>query len=229
MSLSQQVTRIDWIETAGEIGALLREADLIKKLQPIHNRRLRRNTEVCAWRLAEHAKGLWKPELVSAEDIDFGRQENLFGLFKHSRDAQKLLQGIAEEHGLCPALLGLEKAGAGKPCFAYQVKKCRGACVGKESASHHSGRLIAALGRFKLKAWPHPGPACIRDGEEAHLVEGWRYLGTARSDAELWELLESPRPAFDGDIYKILARVANRLAGLGPRASAPDTAENLRV
>ncbi len=40
MSLSQQLRRIEYIETAGEIGALLKEAQLIKSLQPIHNRRL---------------------------------------------------------------------------------------------------------------------------------------------------------------------------------------------
>jgi DNA polymerase-3 subunit epsilon len=172
---------------------------------------------------------LWQPELVSAEDPGFGRQENLYGPFRHPRDARKLLRGIAEEHGLCPVLLGLEEAVAGKPCFAYQVKKCRGACVGKESASHHSGRLMAALARFRLKAWPHPGPACIREGEEAHLVDGWRYLGTARSDAEVHELLEAGPPAFDADVYRILARVADRLTALGTPASAPDTGENLRV
>jgi DNA polymerase-3 subunit epsilon len=29
-----------------------------------------------------------------------------------------------------------------------------------------------------------PGPALIREGDEAHLIDGWRYLGTAKSDEE---------------------------------------------
>jgi DNA polymerase-3 subunit epsilon len=47
MELAQQVRRIDWIETAGEIGALLKESTLVKSLQPSHNRQLRKNDEAC--------------------------------------------------------------------------------------------------------------------------------------------------------------------------------------
>ena len=46
MALAQQVRRIDWIETAGEIGALLKEAALVKQLLPTHNRLLRKNDEL---------------------------------------------------------------------------------------------------------------------------------------------------------------------------------------
>lgn len=34
MEISQKVRRVEWIETAGELGALLQEAKLVKKLQP---------------------------------------------------------------------------------------------------------------------------------------------------------------------------------------------------
>ena len=37
MRLSQQLHHIEWRETAGEVGALLLEAQLVKDLQPIHN------------------------------------------------------------------------------------------------------------------------------------------------------------------------------------------------
>lgn len=57
MSLSLQVRRIDWIETAGEIAALLKESELVKKLLPSHNMRLRRNKELCSWRLSPHSGG----------------------------------------------------------------------------------------------------------------------------------------------------------------------------
>jgi DNA polymerase-3 subunit epsilon len=62
MNLAQQVRRIECIETGGEIGALLKEAALVKALQPIHNRSLRRNDELvsgnwsrCAGRVATGA------------------------------------------------------------------------------------------------------------------------------------------------------------------------------
>ena len=57
MSLSQQLRRIEWIETAGEVGALLLEAKLVKERQPIHNRRLRRSSGLCAWQLVADGEG----------------------------------------------------------------------------------------------------------------------------------------------------------------------------
>jgi DNA polymerase-3 subunit epsilon len=72
MNLAQQVKRIDWIETAGEIGALLKEAALVKQLQPSHNRLLRKNDEVCTWTLVDEGEGWLRPQLVLADDLDFG-------------------------------------------------------------------------------------------------------------------------------------------------------------
>lgn len=45
MELARQVRRIDWRRTAGELGALLREAGLVKALAPAYNRRRRRAGE----------------------------------------------------------------------------------------------------------------------------------------------------------------------------------------
>lgn len=211
MALSQQVRRIDWRETAGEIGALLLEAELVKTLHPLHNRRLRANEVLCSWHLAEAEPGLWRPRLVTVVDTDLGRTPDLYGLFKDGREARKVLEQLAAEHGLCPGLLGLEKLRPGRPCTAQPLRKCRGACVGKEPVSMHSGRLMAALAKVRLKTWPFPGPALLREGEGLHLIDGWRYRGTAGSDEELAALAEAPEGAFDADIYKVLVKVAGRL------------------
>ncbi|MDK9704496.1 MAG: exonuclease domain-containing protein [Sulfuritalea sp.] len=217
MNLAQQVRRIECIETGGEIGALLREAALIKQLQPIHNRHLRRNEEVCFWQLVEARPGEWRPKLLMADNLDFGRQEHLYGPFKSARDAKKSLTELAKEHGLCHALLGLEKVKPGKPCFAHQLQQCKGACVGKEPVSFHSARLMAALGRQKLVSWPFAGPAWIREGDEVHLVDHWRHLGTARSEADLYDLLEAAPPAFDRDTYRILVKAVDRMTPLAAK------------
>lgn len=39
------------------------------------------------------------------------------------------------------------------PCFAHQVKQCRGTCVGKEAVGVHRVRLLSALLKLKLTAW----------------------------------------------------------------------------
>ena len=178
MSLAQQVRRIDWIETAGEIGALLKEAALVKELLPSHNRQLRRNDDVCTWTLVDEGDGWLRPELASARDLAPGIGGACYGLFKNAREAGEVLRGLATEFSLCDALLGLEKAAPGKPCFGYQIKRCKGACIGSEPCAKHTMRLVAALSRLKLLSWPLNGPALIREGDETHLIDGWRYLGT---------------------------------------------------
>ena len=45
LRLSAEIVRIETEETAGELGALLRESRLIKSLFPAYNQRLRRRTE----------------------------------------------------------------------------------------------------------------------------------------------------------------------------------------
>ena len=211
MALAQQIRRIDWIETAGEIGALLKEATLVKQLQPTANRLLRRNDEVCTWTLVDEGEGWLRPQLALARDLDFGIRSSCYGLFKNSKEASEVLRSLAAEHRLCDALLGLEKTVPGKPCFGYQLKRCKGACIGAEPYAKHTMRLIGGLARLKLVSWPVDGPAVIREGEEAHLIDGWRYLGTARSDEELQTLREAAQPAFDRDIYKLLAKHVGRL------------------
>src|SRR5207248_1512466 len=41
MKISQQIESIETITTAGELGALVKESILVKKLQPLYNRQLR--------------------------------------------------------------------------------------------------------------------------------------------------------------------------------------------
>jgi DNA polymerase-3 subunit epsilon len=214
MSLAQQIRRIEWIETGGEIGALLKEAAFIKQLQPTHNRQLRRNMELCAIRLVDQGAGLITPEIVYARDLDFGRLQNLYGLFKHRKEAEQVLRELADTYNLCHAILELETVPTGNPCFAHQLKKCKGACVGKEIPAAHTVRLVQALAKLHLKSWPFTGPAMIKEGEEVLVVDHWCYLGSAKSEGELWDLLETGRPQFDRDTYRILSKVAGQLKPL---------------
>lgn len=217
MRLSQQLHRIEVRETAGEIGALLLEAQLVKDLQPVHNRLLRRQGDLCAWRLKEDDKGTTLPVLAFASEQDFGRADRLYGLFSSKRKAEAALRELAEAHQLCLVQLGLEgRVGHGKPCFNWQLKRCKGVCIGKEDASFHRARLEGALANLHVKVWPWPGAVGLVEGEgertDIHVVNNWCYLGTARSDDELWTLLEQlpSRPAFDLDTYKILSRALAR-------------------
>ena len=213
MSLSQQVRRIEHIRTGGEIGALLQEAALVKKLQPTHNRQLRRNNELCSIQLKEASEGL-KVHVAYANELDFATTSNLYGLFKSKREALKALTEIAGEHNLCKAIIGLEKVKVGSPCFGRQLKKCRGACIGDEARLAHDARLMAGLGKLKIRTWPFDGPAYIKEGEEMLLIENWAYLGSARSEEDIWNLMNGRDACFNRDTYKILLATIGQLQPL---------------
>lgn len=207
MSLSQQVRRVDWIETSGEMGALLKEAQLIKQWQPTHNRRLRRNEETCTWRLlptsVDEDAGL-KPELIRTSDVDWTQASPVYGLFNSQIDAVKTLREIAEGAQLCLVTLGLDKVPAGRPCFGYQLHQCSGACIGEESPSAHAQRLRQVMADWQVQAWPYAGPVKVREGQAWHVLDAWCYLGTADRADEVEALSREPRPTFDKDTYKIL-------------------------
>jgi DNA polymerase-3 subunit epsilon len=218
MRLSGQIHRLEWRETAGEVGALLLEAQLVKDLQPIHNRVLRRQRELCAWQLRAGTAGHLQPVLTYASELDFGRADRLYGLFSSRRKAETALRELAESHQLCLVTMGLEsRMQANKPCFAHQLRRCRGACVGGEKIALHQARLEAALNSLKIKTWPYKAAVGLiesgADGRhEVHVIHNWCYLGTAHSEDDLWDLLNKAptRPAFDMDTYKILSRALAR-------------------
>lgn len=205
MRLSQQTRRIDWLETGGELGALLTEARLIKQIMPVYNQRLRRKNELCAWQLLP-CSGADVLKLVWANELDFGRQDNLYGLYHSRRDAQKALRNLAEKHQLCLKGLGLEKGSGQKSCFAYQLKRCKGVCVGEETVERHNLRLLVALSKMKLASWPYKGAIGIREQNDIHVIDHWCYLGTAQTEADIYELLNTGQPVFDKDTYTTLKK-----------------------
>ena len=204
MRIVQQLKRIDWKETAGELGALLEEARLVKQLHPILNRRLRRNNDLCAFAWDPAAGGA--PQLVSATGIDFRDTANIYGMFRSKRAALDTLRSLAQAFELCLIATGLEKGGG--PCFAHQIRRCRGVCAGAESPARHDLRLMRALSELRLAAWPFKGRIGVRESSdehsELHVIDHWCHVGTVRSEGELDAL--TAQPSFDLDTYKILKR-----------------------
>jgi DNA polymerase-3 subunit epsilon len=208
LRLSTEIRRLDYEETAGELGALLREAELVRTALPLHNHRLRRKETACFLQLTDLGA---PPEILLVRDIDWAARgpdsPPLYGPFATKAQVRPWLEAIAYEHGLCWRMLGWEKRGG--PCFARQVRRCRGACVGEESAQAHGLRLATALGAKKLRDWPFEGRALVRERsdtrEAVHVFDRWHHVGTARADDELEDLLHAHVDiGFDPDVYKIL-------------------------
>jgi excinuclease Cho len=204
--MMSQSRRVDFIETAGEIGALLLESHLIKTLNPLYNIRLRRLRNLCSIQLHDKA-GAWVPEIVTGKDLGWGQVEGLYGLFSSRHAAQAKLRELADQHNLCQGLLGLEKLSA-RGCFGLQVKTCLGACVGKEVREVHDQRLLTALVDMKVHAWPFAGAIDLVEESQGwvqrHRIENWRYLGTWCSKSA--QLPVTLQQSFDLDTYKILVK-----------------------
>ncbi|WP_431477910.1 endonuclease [Massilia eburnea] len=197
MQMLARAASIDFERSGGEIGALLREAELVRQHQPVFNSKLRRLREMCSISMAREV-----PEIVFAREVDFALAEQLYGLFGSRKAAIETLRDVVHGHDLCTVATGLEKGMPGRPCFARQVARCKGACTGEESAAEHAARARLALQPLRVTRWPFAGAVAIveesGDLRQRAIVDRWCYLG-----------VDQPRAAavsFDIDVYNILVR-----------------------
>jgi DNA polymerase-3 subunit epsilon len=206
-ALVRNTWRIEWREAAGELGARLNELQFSAAVRKPFD-------QLCSWQLQKHGEGDFRPELVFAKDVDFSCTPDLFGLYLHRREAGLALRKLVEAQRLCHSLTGIGVEKPGEACVGYRQKTCKGTCIGKESLSLHSARLMAALTKFRRADWPYAGPVALveRDEfgmhEDFHLVDFWRYLGMVQDEAALHELLDKRNEApFDPDVYRIINKV----------------------
>jgi DNA polymerase-3 subunit epsilon len=211
MRILTEIRRVEWIETAGELGALLLESRLVKEQQPVYNRQLRREKALCSWQLHDDTRAHPQVKLVQLDDMEVGTWGQLFGTYRSKRQATDALRLLADSHGLCPQLLGLE-SGKGA-CFACQTGRCKGACAGREPLALHRVRLQMALTQQRLQAWPHPGRVAIREYQahsgrtDFHVFEQWCHIATVSDAAELDALSHTRQAlAFDLDTYRLLQK-----------------------
>ncbi len=201
-----QARHVDYIETAGDIGAQLLEAQLIKEHKPLYNIRLRRVKKLYSIRLSRKADHL-VPQIVSSQEVTIGNTESLYGLFRSASAVRSTLEDLAEHYQLCHGVLGLEKIDK-RGCFGFQIKRCLGACVGHEEPQIHDERLIAGLDELKIHIWPYAGEIDLveqrGDWIQKHRINQWRYLGTWCSRQN--SFAASAESGFDLDTYKILVR-----------------------
>jgi DNA polymerase-3 subunit epsilon len=210
--LARQVRRVEWEQTAGELGALLLEACLIQHHRPLHNRLLRKNEEVFGLRVVgSNKRKATVLERVPLAGSDPRQWVDVFGAFRSRKEADNLLRELAMLYKLCPRRLGLEPGRTGA-CMAHQLKRCAGVCAGKEPPEAHDARLVAALAGKGVKPWPWPGPVVVPEHDpdtgrsEFHVLDRWCYLSTARSEADILDSLSGATYAFDIDIYRLLVR-----------------------
>lgn len=209
LRLSQEVQRIEWETTAGEIGAWLQEVELVKTRLPAHNIALRRSRNQVLLALDAEAR----PRFVPTDAVPLDRLDEHYGPFSSRASARRGLQKLATEHGLCLKAMRLEgrarRAAPDAPCFNYQIHRCRGACVGAEPMAEHAARLRALLEPRRVPAWPYAGAVAVIERsaeggrEDLHVFDRWCWLGTVRTPQAAAQLAASAPRRFDADFYRI--------------------------
>ncbi len=206
--LSQELRRIEWLPTAGEFGALMLEAQLIKEKMPLHNVTLRRRDKLGFFELPiDTSQPIWKLANATDDTADeaTANAASRFGPLSDKASARKWLMFAARDHALCDHAIGLSTPRhAGEPCFARQLGRCHGVCDGSETADAHRERVLAAFAPLAMPAWPFDGAIVYEERDETNdRVDLLQF--------DQWcALVGGERAPFDGDVYRLLARTLKK-------------------
>ncbi len=199
LAMMKDVAHIDYRQTAGELGALLREAQLVKELQPFYNRVLRKKDLFYTVNKWKNKYGYFEFKLATVDNLDELDFDNLFGNFNSLSQAKDYLTNLTEKYKLCSKLTGVETTKSS--CFNYKLGKCNGACIRKESAGKYNNRfLIAYIENKQFRPWPYNGAIEIFEkDEENELYETFTINN--------WRLNGKP---FDLDRYRIFSQYLSK-------------------
>lgn len=203
--MAQLVHHISYQSTGGELSALLLESQLIKTMQPVYNRRLRRRRTLLVARKTYDERGYITITFTELQTITPADYEQILAIYPTRTKAKASIITAVRTYDLCPKLCGLEK-GSGS-CFSYQLHKCRGACIGVEPAEQYNRRLLTAFAQRGIAPWPHSGAVLVSeavDSPDGFIVEDWRITASAHRGRDGTLSLEPYSATFDLDAYKIL-------------------------
>ena len=128
-----QATTVTYEATGSELVALLKESEEIKRNKPIYNRALRRT-------IFTHALYSFVDEKnyinFKIDKVD-GRKKPIT-TFSNRDSAKSFVLKAIEDYQLCQKLTGIYKTKSS--CFKYDIKECKGACIGKESFEDYNKR-----------------------------------------------------------------------------------------
>lgn len=205
--IAQTIKHIRTEQTPGELTALLLESKLVKQLQPVYNRQLRRISKLLLARQRRNNSGYIEISLEETDHIDPDTTGDILAVYPRRGRAKDSLNDMVRTFDLCPKLLGLEKSKGA--CFMRQLHKCRGACVEQEPVDLYNRRLLSAFENQRIQAWPFKGPILLDeawqdDSTHAVIVDKWCVIGELNQEPYCEPIVSWAEQAFDLDTYKIL-------------------------
>lgn len=210
--LAQQVERVEFIPTAGELSALLLESSLIKEKMPLLNQKLRRRKTMVGFKLNNH-NGYLTIAIVR-EASDTGNQ--LYGSFRSTAAAKNHLLVKIKEFKLCAKLCDLDQSTTS--CFNYQLRRCNGACINEESNEEYNKRVQQAMDDLRQIEWPYRGYIAIKEEcninqlRQVLVFDHWAHIGTVQTQEELPQF-KPQKQVHDFDAHRIIqSYIKNQIA-----------------
>ena len=138
--MEQYVRDFTFTITGSELIALILESNEIKRNNPIINRAQRAKPKNFTISSSPDESGYQQIKILKLQEGEASTYQKYFTIRQHGT---QFLKNLAEHYQLCYSKLGLEK-GTG-PCFAYNIGKCLGACIGEELPETYNVRVSQAL------------------------------------------------------------------------------------
>jgi DNA polymerase-3 subunit epsilon len=170
--IQAEVFTVTFEETGSELVALLKESEEIKINKPIYNRAQRKS--IFAWALyAETTPEGYTALLLKKSD---GRKKEITS-FTSVLEGKNALFRITEKYELCQKINGLYESKGG--CFQYDLKSCKGACLGKEDVESYNARVQEFITKnsFESQSMVILDKGRYLDERSAVLVEHGIYKG----------------------------------------------------
>ncbi len=142
--IQMQVTSVTHEATGSELVALLKESEEIKRNKPILNRALRRSSFTHALYSFIDNEGYMNLKLDKAD----GRKKSIT-TFTNRQSGKDFLFNTVDKFNLCQKLAGIYKTKAS--CFNYDVKKCNGACISKETPESYNKRVSELIDKYSYR------------------------------------------------------------------------------
>lgn len=204
--LRRLIERVEVRETAGELGALLLESQLIKELKPMYNVASRQRRRIIVARRVDNAQGYACIRLEAVDYLEVTASSPVVAIFKSKTQAHEYLSKTARAHRLCPKLLRLESSR--KYCFSYHLGQCKGACMGEEEPGLYNARFEQAFEARRVVAWPFGGGVLVEERgrtlREFFVIDNWCLVASFRQSNGSRKKFLPTNHRFDYDTYKLL-------------------------
>lgn len=145
INMSKEIVRVEYDITGSEAIALIHESNLIKKHKPHYNRQLRKDKYPFGLFTFEDGKGYVNLHL----DLIKKRNDTPITTFSNKNEGGLFLERAVEEFNLCKKLVGLYPTA--NSCFQYQIKECKGACIGEEAPEDYNQRVKNLIDRLNFE------------------------------------------------------------------------------